>query len=181
MRSLGTPSRPVAEDFLARILGPYKDRCRYLQRASYALADPGAPRDIARPSPLIAAHGAFRIEESSYIADTGHLNAVDLNICYNQLAYLLLGLCIRERASPAVAHLTLDDYYARQLPDVLIHDIASSFKRSISPASFEGEVSILEALNTERFVYFKTGGRFWDEGGGLAKARMSLAILNPGT
>ena len=38
---------------------------------------------------LIVGKGRFSIPESCYIDDTGHFNAVEFNICYNQLAYVL--------------------------------------------------------------------------------------------
>ena len=37
---------------------------------------------------LISAKGRFSIPDSCYIDDTGHFNAVEFNICFNQLAYV---------------------------------------------------------------------------------------------
>ncbi|MGW6540873.1 FcoT family thioesterase [Streptomyces sp. NPDC055051] len=41
--------------------------------------------------------GMFTIPEPCYIDDTGHFNAVEFNICYNQLAYYTLAAMIRDR------------------------------------------------------------------------------------
>ena len=43
---------------------------------------------------LITGKGRFSIPESCYIDSTGHFNAVEFNICYNQLAYVLFAGCI---------------------------------------------------------------------------------------
>ena len=68
----------VDPQLLARVLTPYKPHCRYLRTAAVRYA---TARSIA------AASGTFSIPESCYIASTGHFNAVEFNICYNQLTY----------------------------------------------------------------------------------------------
>ena len=62
-------------NLLRLILIPYKPHCRYFQNA------------------FLTARGEFSISESCYIAETGHFNAVEFNICFNQLSYYLIAEC----------------------------------------------------------------------------------------
>lgn len=68
---------PIAEELLARVLEPYSCKgCRYLIDAQYSATEDS-----------VLAYGNFTIGESAYIRSTGHFNAVELILCFNQLAY----------------------------------------------------------------------------------------------
>src|SRR2546422_760024 len=71
----------VDPSVLDMVLDCYKPHCRYLHSAT---VEPG------RNGVVVAGRGEFAISESCYIADTGHFNAVEFNICYNQIAYITL-------------------------------------------------------------------------------------------
>lgn len=167
----GPTRSPVAEEFLGRLLKPYKEHCRYLSRAELETPAGGEDTFVAR------CHGSFGIPASCYIDDTGHLNSVELNICYNQMLYVLMGKCVEDELAPGFAHWTLESYLERYLPDVLIHDIHTKFKRPIDPRSFEGELTFEDAVDTRKFLYLRTHCRFWDENGGLARGDISVALL----
>src|SRR5688572_6040661 len=102
---------PVEPNLIATLLEPYRPQCKYLKSAVVEDARPGAEYLVTAPGTRSAdaalgsarpgaevqpvrARGEFRIQESFYIADTGHFNAVEFNVCYNQLAYVLIGQCI---------------------------------------------------------------------------------------
>ena len=57
------------------------------------------------------AHGDFEIPESCYIDATGHLNSVEVNICYNQLLYVILAQSIASEVVPALDVFTLEHYH----------------------------------------------------------------------
>ena len=84
------------EDLLPRVLTPYKDHCRYLLTAEVS----------ALPGGLSRVRSTFAIAESCYIDDTGHLNAVEVNIAYNQMMYYLVAKSVKEGllAPPAPRH-----------------------------------------------------------------------------
>jgi hypothetical protein len=163
----------VDEAIRAGVLQPYRENCRYL-------------RDVeVRKSPGIAqAHGRFAIGESCYIADTGHFNAVECNICYNQLGYYLLAICIDRRLFPSLEAWTLADFWQRQLSDVLIYGFNSRFRRLINPRDFQGTVTFEEPRLVTRpgkapLMYMQTSLAFWDDRGGAADGSVKIALTNP--
>lgn len=164
-------SHPVAADLLAAVLSPYKPHCRYLESALVEVP--------ARPAEhVVLARGVFGIPESCYIDDTGHFNSVEFNLCYNQLVYTLMAQCVAEQLLPEFAAWTVDEYLARQLPDVLIHEFSSKFKTPMDMRRFTGEVSIREARDRRRFLLLRTHCHFWDEQGGASEGEISLAIVH---
>jgi hypothetical protein len=163
----------VDPQLLTAILSPYKPHCRYLREVYVEIPQEGA----ADPQFLARATGEFAILESCYIDDTGHLNSVEVNICYNQIMYVLFARCVEGRILPALRHMTLDDYKQRQLPGVLIHGYTSTFKRPIGASSFNGEMGVTSAVHKSQFILFKTFFRFWDDRGGHAEGDVSLALI----
>jgi hypothetical protein len=164
------PRTRVSDELLARVLEPYKPGCHYLERAWCELPEDGADH-------LVRLTGELAIGSSCYIEDTGHFNAVEFNISYNQLIYTLLGHCVIEHLLPDFQSMDLDEYLARQLPDVLIHRFASKFRRPMTARSFRGQVEITETADRGRFVLVKTTCEFEDDAGGNSHGEVSLAIL----
>src|ERR1051326_3438355 len=80
----------VPASILETVLTPYKKHCRYLQSVP-------AEKDSSGTA-LLNGRGTFSIPESCYIADTGPFNAVEFNICYNQLTYSLLAQAIDRKS-----------------------------------------------------------------------------------
>lgn len=169
---MSTTTLDVADDVLAAVLRPYKPNCRYVKRARVEIPDDGGEDH------LVLCRGEFEIPESCYIDDTGHFNAVEFNISYNQLIYTLMAQCVVSDIIPAFAKMTLDEYLARQLPDVLIHDFRSKFRKPMKAARFEGTVSIMDAVEKSRFLMLKTHVQFRDPHGGNSDGDVSLAIVD---
>lgn len=161
----------VSPEIQARVLAPYKPHCRYLQRSTVELPEPGADH-------LVRLHGELSIPASCYIDETGHFNSVEFNICYNQLIYTLMAQCVASSILPAFGAMTLNEYYARQLPDVLIHEFSSKFRRPLNSRAFRGTVSIVEAADRRKFLFLATHCTFEDGLGGTAQGEVSLAIVN---
>ena len=153
---------------LARVLTPYKPHCRYLRSA--VIRYTGA-RSIARAS------GTFAIPESCYIASTGHFNAVEFNICYNQLTYCLLAKCIEDRVLAAFHGWTLAEFSRRQLSDYLIARFFSAFHKPLTAPTFQGEVEIAQVAIRRDATFMKTVCRFSDHDGGRAEGGATIAIL----
>ncbi len=165
----------VDQELLDTILKPYKPHCRYLKRMTVEV--PEQPNGDP-PAPYLArADCDFEIPESCYIDETGHLNAVEFNICFNQAYYVITAECINSRLVPALNDMTLEHYKRRHLPDVLIHDLSSTFKRVIDRSRFKGEIAIADCVQTSRFIYFRTYCSFQDEHGGYAKGDVTLALM----
>lgn len=160
------------EDLLARVLGPYKDHCKYLKSA-HVTADAG----------LAAARCEFAVPESCYIDDTGHLNAVEVNIAYNQMMYYLVAKSVKEGLLTGFETWTLDDFWRHQLPDILIARFAGSFRRPIDPRVFSGEMEFRSVARRAPaggapFLHAATAYRYWDAHGGRCDGEATLAIVN---
>jgi hypothetical protein len=160
----------VSRDVLDRILTPYKREAVYLQRATVD----GHATDEA----VVAARGDFAIPGSCYIADTGHFNAVEFNICYNQLAYALLGQCVLSSLLPALQIPTFEEYRRRQLPDFLILRLSNSFRQAIDPRGFEGSVAVRTTTRKTSMLLIDTVVRFWDARGGNAEGEVLLGVID---
>lgn len=162
---------PVGAELQARVLAPYKPHCRYLKSSVVELPEAGADH-------LVRLHGELGIPSSCYIDETGHFNSVEFNICYNQLIYTLMAQCVASSILPAFGAMTLGEYFARQLPDVLIHEFSSKFRRPLDARAFRGTVSIVEAQDRRKFLVLATHCTFEDGHGGTAQGEVSLAIVN---
>jgi hypothetical protein len=153
-----TPVRwNVASADLARVLIPYRDNCKYLKACSmeYVPTSAGISADESEAS--IAATGELSIAESCYIDSTGHFNAVEFQICANQLMYTMGAEVTRRRILRAFAALDLEGYYERQLPNVLITNVTSAFRKVMNPRRFRGRLQLDRA-------YCLRDRAFWDLG-----------------
>ncbi|MFB9903917.1 FcoT family thioesterase [Allokutzneria oryzae] len=158
----------MGQELLERVLLPYKVDCRYL-----CSVEPEGDK---------AVRGEFTIPESCYIDDTGHFNAVEFNICYNQLVYYLIARTVLEGRVPEFAGWTMEDFWRKQLPDILIARFESRFKRPINARSFSGEVaftSLSLRRGTRSMLLAHTDVSFWDVDGGSAQGAVLLAIMEP--
>jgi hypothetical protein len=155
-----------------QVMRPYRPNCRYLGSA-----------ELHASAGRVRLRGTFGIDESCYIDDTGHFNAVEFNICFNQATYYLVASCVREKLFDAFAGWTMTDFWQRQLPNVLIYRYCSRFRRPIDRSSFDGEVTFGEPVISARAgkepVMFIDGScRFWDANGGEADGQITLAVTN---
>lgn len=160
------------ESLLARVMQPYKPHCQYLKRTSLE-----AEGDMDEGE-YLTGRGEFCIPESCYIDDTGHFNAVEFNICYNQLMYYTIAKAVKEQAATMFQTWDMDMYWRRQLPDVLIVDFKSSFKRPLNSRSFSGEIEFIFSRMTRKFQYVNTLIRFNDDQRGYCEGAVGLAIIN---
>jgi hypothetical protein len=160
---------PLAQGLIDRILRVYKPHCRYLIRGEVTTPEDGSELPVTL-------RGHFEIPASCYIDDTGHLNAVEVNIAFNQAYYVVTAQAIESGLVSALSEWTPELYERWRLEGSLIHDLRSTFKSVIDPRSFEGEIAIASAMRTRRFVVLKLTHRFWDGNGGLARGRVTMAI-----
>jgi FcoT-like thioesterase domain len=160
----------VEPDFLQHILSPYAAKdCIYLKSARNFFGS------------TISTRAKFSIPESCYIDSTGHFNAVELNICYNQMFYVLMADAILRRQVPELAGWSNEDFKQQQLPAMLIVRVNSEFRAPINPREFSGEAIV----DRVRFLgkgprpkmYVRTHATFQDASGGLAKAQIDFAIV----
>ncbi|MFB8103445.1 FcoT family thioesterase [Streptomyces sp. NPDC056007] len=160
------------EDLLPRVLTPYKPHCRYLLRAEVS----------ALPGGLSRVRAAFTIPESCYIDDTGHLNAVEVNIAYNQMMYYLVAKSVKEGLLTGFESWTLEDFWRHQLPDILIARFTSRFQRPIDARDFHGEMEFRSISRRspggKPLLMATTAYRYGDAQGGRCDGDATLAFVN---
>ncbi|MGX1563254.1 (2E)-enoyl-ACP glycyltransferase [Streptomyces sp. NPDC055506] len=160
------------EALLAQVLTPYKEHCKYLRSAV-----------VTETDGRVSAHCDFVIPESCYIDDTGHLNSVEVNICYNQMMYYLVAKSVKEGIGTGFESWTLDDFWKHQLPDILIARFSARFRRPVAPRAFSGEMEFRSVTRRTRadgtpFLHAETAFRYRDAASGRCDGEATLAFVN---
>lgn len=161
----------IPEDILVKVLEPYSYKgCRYLIDAEYSATEKS-----------VFAVGNFTIAESAYIRSTGHFNAAELILCFNQLTYSAFAPAIINEQIPQLRGWSLDDYFNYQLPSMLIKNTSARFRRPINAQKFSARLLCKDfevVERTWRYLNVPCAIEFWDESGGAAVAEVELAALN---
>ncbi|MEU8251682.1 FcoT family thioesterase [Nonomuraea sp. NPDC048916] len=173
-------AHPNDPELLHRVLTPYRaKKCEYLKSAAVTMN--GQPHEGGR----LTATCTLEISESCYIDDTGHFNSVEFNICYNQMAYYLVAKSIKEKLIEPFSRWTMDDFWTRQLGEILITDFRSAFRTAMRGRHFQGELSLVDVGEwdgndiRDPLVVIRTTCRYWDEFGGDSRGEVTAAIVNP--
>ncbi|MFY9343548.1 MAG: FcoT family thioesterase [Planctomycetota bacterium] len=171
---------PLSEVLRVRVLEPYAANARYVHRAVLTQAGDGSSPRAADPSSWIRLDGTCGFEAPCYIAPTGHFNAVEANITYNQLLYLALAEAIRLRLIPALRHWTLEDFFRAQLPDVLIATYHANFRRPLRSHQYDGWFAFVDVLpkSHRRLLLLQTRAGFSGLGGGECSIDATIALVN---
>lgn len=168
--SMSEPVIYTDNALLGKVLEPYYLNCHYLKNASV---------ECHGKTPLIeiVARGVFSIPESCYTESTGHFNAVEFNICYNQLAYYLLAECFEHELLPVFSSWSREKYYHHHLYDFYIVNFSSTFRKSIDPLEFEGSIEITKVKVKGKTIFIQTKCHFQDKNQGSAEGKALLAIV----
>ncbi|WP_394828819.1 FcoT family thioesterase [Pendulispora albinea] len=159
---------PVEPEFIEQILRPYVNKgCVYLKSAVTEISEAG-----------VSIYADFSIPESCYIDSTGHFNAVEFNICLNQMFYLACADGVRRKALPAMHAWSVDTFKQKQLPAMLITRLHSRFRKPINAVSFQGKGTIVRMRKlSSKFIHTQTTAVFSDPAGGLADGDIEFAAL----
>ncbi len=173
----------ISEAFLADVLKPYHPTAKYLKSAQIdSFGDKSAAVSANEDSGLITASGYFAIPESCYIEDTRHFNAVEFNICFNQLAYVVFGKCIeadilrRLRIENSNPRFTLAEFKRHQLSSMLIVSIESRYYKQMTCDDIRGDLSINRISASQGAYFFFTSMAFSDQEGVKSKGSDLLAF-----
>ena len=134
--------------FVSKVLAPYFDHTTYLKDVTVTnrprnMDTFDGPRNVSRQV-------CSAVENSCYIQSTGHFNAVEFNICFNQLAYATYAHCF-ETSYFQQQHPEWGDrlkmfnpatFQRKQLSSMLIVNLSSKFKKEIRGKHFYGELEI---------------------------------------
>ena len=166
----------ISPEFVAETDQALSSERKYLKSAQITqVRDPDTP---AKGLPLVTAVGGFSIPESCYIDDTGHFNAVEFNICYNQLAYAMFGKCFETRVVPKLRFLTLPQYRENQLQSCFIISLESRYLQQLNSKAFRGEL-ILNKLSWVSGVLFCFTSIAFSDGDGVKAHGQVVLAFNP--
>ncbi|MGD1805487.1 FcoT family thioesterase [Dapis sp. BLCC M126] len=170
----------VSQDLVERFIEPYKENCKYLKQARFQYL---APIDLSeklesRNQEIGYMQADFSIPESCYIADTGHFNSVEFNICYNQLFYLMIAYLVQNKLFKVMADWDLETYKYYQLSNFLISRFSSIFRKPINSDNFQGTLYINKYSARGHLIMLKTSCAFYDQNGGWAEGDINIAVLN---
>ncbi|MEE3062912.1 MAG: FcoT family thioesterase [Actinomycetota bacterium] len=136
---------------------------------------------VVRRGEIIVGSGDLGFDHSCYIEETGHFNAVEFVISYNQLIYFTLAASVRDQLIPELSGWTMDDYWQRQLPSVLISKMTTRFRQPINSRSYRGVLRIIdiEFRNRSRpLLAMQTTIEFTDDGGGSALGEVEIVLVD---
>lgn len=158
------------DSLLSAVLRPYLPDCRYLKEVTFK-----AP-EVAGAMP--SAQGWFQIPKAFYIEDTGHFNAVEFILCFNQIGYMLTVHCALTGAFPEMGPWSMDRFNENQLPNVLIVDVQASFPRGIDGKGFTAKLSIPWLERRSRHLFYDMLIEFTDALGGRAHGKVRVCLRN---
>jgi hypothetical protein len=174
----------ISKSFIDDILKPYRSHAQYLKSAELThFQDKSSTATKGKDAGLISAKGRFSIPESCYIDDTGHFNAVEFNICFNQLAYVAFGKCLEANILKNLrlegASVSFADFKRHQLANMLIVSIESRYYKMLKSDDFTAELTINRISASAGAYFVFTSITFADAEGIKAKGTVLLAFAPP--
>ncbi|MGJ6126753.1 FcoT family thioesterase [Mycolicibacterium sp. Y3] len=156
---------------LARTMAPYaRKETIYLKNAV-----------TRRQGDTVTSIGDFGFQQSCYIEETGHFNAVEFVISYNQLVYYTLAATVRDHLLPELKNWDLEDYWQRQLPSILISRMSTRFRQPINARNYHGELTITDIEFRQRsrpLLALQTKIDFTDDAIGNAQGDVEIVLLD---
>lgn len=161
------------QPLMAEVISVYKPGCRYLESAETVL-----------DGECLAVRGQFAVPEPFYIEDTGHFNAVEYIICFNQMMYYAVAKAVKEAMLMPFATWQPEDFWKRQLSDFLIAALECRFRRPMSARHFFGEGKFVKLTQrgiggVRTLLIMDTHSRFWDDQGGRCEGEIKVALVGP--
>jgi len=170
---------PVPDDIRQRVLKPYLPVSRYVTSAQFERPRVAVLPASNRPETWLRLDAECAIKDPCYIESTGHFNAVELNITYNQMIYLCLAEISRLGAVPKPLW-SLEDFFQAQLPNVLITDYQAQFRRQMNSARYSSWLMIesFEVKPRRNLALLKTRCAASNDGNDANEARVNIALVD---
>ncbi|MEM1168016.1 MAG: FcoT family thioesterase [Cyanobacteria bacterium P01_H01_bin.35] len=159
----------IDNDFLLKALKPYSSKeAVYLQEAS-VLGKLGSDSNYI-------VQGKFSIESPCYVDETGHFNAVEFVMCYNQIVAVSLAYATQHKLLLCLEDLTVEEFYILYMSGIYITRLESTYKSLINPQEFSCKLEFIKERKRSRLSILKTLVEFSDPQGGIASGKVDLAI-----
>lgn len=167
----------VDRRFQKEVLKPYRIAATYLLSATVQKTPSWMIHPMAKEKhsgSFLSGRGVFSIPDSCYIDSTGHFNAVEFNICFNQLSYVMIAQCLREKLLEQLNALDYETFRAKQLSSMFIVKLACQFRRPIDSQRFVGDLSLKRIVTRAHSIFVYTYCSFFDQGSGFADGEVLL-------
>jgi hypothetical protein len=163
-----------------RVLAPYLEMARYVHSAALTQRGNGGSPRGADPATWLRLDATCGFAQPCYIESTGHFNAVEMNITFNQMLYLAMAEAVRQRLLPELRHWSLDDFFRAQLPDVLIGDYHARFRRPMKSRRYQGWFCFtdVQARPSRKLLLLHTRAGCSDGDGGECVVDATIALVN---
>jgi hypothetical protein len=153
----------ISQETLEQALYPYRKECKLLKKAEFFYPE---------------INGIFEIPHSFYLNQgliSGHFNAVDLILCYNQLSYSFFTEAIKQKLIPEIQNISNEEFKQLQLEACLITSINEiKFRKPIIPDSFLGKLKLDKIKKINENYFCKTSIDFEN---GKAAGNVDLALI----
>ncbi|MBP5698475.1 MAG: hypothetical protein J6W96_02985 [Alphaproteobacteria bacterium] len=140
----------VSEDIIKKALVTYVAKnTRYLGKA-----------EIDKKDDTVVLRGEFSINESCYLSPgSGHFNAVEAIMCFNQMLYAALLGGIEKKMFPFYDDITADEFNLHRRKVYILEFEKIKFKKQINNNCFEGvlELKPLHVVKDKIYVNCQFG------------------------
>lgn len=151
------------ENTLHEMLEPYIPKCRYLLEAELDFPE---------------AKGKFSIPRPFYCIGTGHFNAIEAIICYNQLGCTAIAEWLNQGIIDSVGHLPIEKYKKLQAKQTYIARIDKlRFSKPIDATDFYGIITLKKTLRLKDTIFFYADFKFDDKNNGKATGNVLSAVV----
>lgn len=154
---------PIRKEVIDAMLAPYYPQCRYLKKAEL---------DFPRM------RSQFSINETIYAPhDTGHFNAIEALMCYNQMSFVFFASALEKGLIETARAVSLEKFTEYQVKSCLLAKIGNiKFRSFINAEEFTGEIELRKIPKRKNNHFATTDFRFYDKDGGRAEGDAMLVL-----
>ena len=156
----------VRQEVLDTILDAYYPECRYLQSAEFDEAS----------APNYDMYSKFVIPKTFYGEGSGHFNATEMMMCYNQMSYVFFTELFERGAVDQAGVITLDEFVEEQMNCLIAKMDNIRFKAPINPRDFSGKITLGKRRAKGKMGFAETEFSFYDDNGGNASGIATLVL-----
>lgn len=139
---------------------------------------------LVQTDEYIGLNSRLGVAKPWYCDSTGHLNAVELNLAFNQMMYITIGEAITAELITELSDYDRRIFLKKYWPDFLITKVESEFKAPLHVDAFSAALRITKIKRSRQHLWFQLdltaapGHQDWPEPGlnSHAYAKMTLVI-----
>lgn len=111
--------------------------------------------EIEKEDEVIMVTSHLGVDKPWYCDSTGHLNAVELNLAFNQMMYVAIGKAISLKWIDELIDYDNGYFMKKYWPDFLITKVSSEFKSPLNVENFFAKLRIVNIKKSSQHIWFK--------------------------